>query len=230
MTTIALVDRGPSITEVRRRLQRSPLAFDLVDDPAQTDLVVTDQPAPVPNFLTVAAAATPDVFYCRPASVDYVVAALTEAHLVGAHGVRVRPSVQARPDRAPRPHWWRRAFRPLVHFDATHFDWSGVEDVEAGVFDDEAHVVLDDAEFTARLRARGRTDGAEGRFRWAGILYGAAARAAAPDGRGRVQVRIRDGAPVDARLTDLTPWGTVRIAGVGAPPWSPDTEPARLSR
>ena len=98
------------------------------------------------------------------------------------------------------------------------------------MFDDEVHGVLDDEEFTARLRARGRTDGAEGRFRWAGVLYGEAARAVAPDGRGRVQVRIAGGAPVDARLTDLTPWGTVRMAGVGAPPWSPEADPEGVRR
>lgn len=220
MTTIALAGSSPVITALRDRLERSPIPFELVDSPADADLTVTDRPAPSPNYLGVAAAQTPSIFYCRDETLDYVTAALTEAHLGGTYGVRVRPPVQASPDRGPRPRWWRRPFRPLDHFDPSDFDWDTAESVEPEVFDDDVHVVVGDQEFTARLRARGRVDGNDGHFHWAGILYGDHAPALKAHGKSRAQVRLGDGDPVPAKLAEVTPWGTVRMTGVGVPPWA----------
>lgn len=226
MTTIALTGTSPAIAAVARRLEHSPVPFRIVESPEEADLVVTDRPAPAPNHLTVAAAQTPDVFYCRAESVDYVVAALTEAHLGGAYGVRVRPPVQAHPNPGPRPRWWRRRHDPLAHFDAGDFDWATAESVEVEVFDDDVQVAVGDQEFTARLRARGRVDGYDGHFHWAGMLFGDRAPLLKADGKSRASVRLGDGEPVPAKLAEVTPWGTVRVTGVGTPPWAAAPSPA----
>lgn len=224
MTTITLTGSSPAIAAVRRRLEDSPVPFRIVESPEDADLVVTDRPAPSPNHLTVASDRTPDVFYCRDESVDYVVAALTEAHLGGAYGVRVRPPVQANPD--PGPRWWRRRYDPLARFDAGDFDWATAESVEVEVFDDDVQVIVGDQEFTARLRARGHIDAYDGRFHWAGMLFGDRAPLLKADGKSRARMRLGDGEPVPAKLAELTPWGTVRVTGVGAPPWAATPAPA----
>ncbi|MFT3901424.1 MAG: DUF4873 domain-containing protein [Gordonia sp. (in: high G+C Gram-positive bacteria)] len=222
MTTIALVGSSDAISSTRRHLELSPLDFALVDDPARADLVVTDEAPPSSNYLTVAAEQTPNRFYCRDESVDYVVAALTEAQLAGAHGVRVRPPVQHNPLPAKRRRWWQRPTDPLASFNPVDYDWSTEETVEAEVFDDEVRINADGAEFTARLRARGHIDGNDGQYHWAGILYGRRAHDLFVAGTKRVEVSFGDHEPVAAKLAEITQWGTVRMTGVGTPPWLVD--------
>ncbi|MFT4199943.1 DUF4873 domain-containing protein [Gordonia sp. (in: high G+C Gram-positive bacteria)] len=221
MTTIALVGSSDAITSTRRKLEQSPLEFALVDDPSGADLVVTDEDAPSSNYLTVAAEQTPNRFYCRDESVDYVVAALTEAQLAGAHGVRVRPTVQHNPPTARRRRW-RRPIDPLHSFNPIDYDWFTEETVEAAVFDDEVRISGDGEEFTARLRARGHIDGNDGQYHWAGIVHGQQAHDLFEAGTKRVEVSHGDRAPVTAKLAELTQWGSVRMTGVGAPPWLAD--------
>lgn len=221
MTTIALVGASPAISSTRRRLARSPLAFRLVDDPARADLVVTDAAAPSSNYLTVAAEQIPNRFYLRDESVGYVVAALTQAQLAGATGVRVRPPVQHNPPIEKRRRW-RRPVDPLTRFDPGDYDWLTAESAWAGVFDGEACVRADGAEVIARLRARGQVDGNDGRYHWAGILHGARAPELFDSGTKRVEVSCGRGAAVPAKLAEITQWGTVRMTGVGTPPWLAD--------
>lgn len=223
MTAIALEGSSAALTTLRRRIVESTVPFVLVDDPAAADLVVTDSPAPTPNYLSVAATATPDRFYCRDESVDYIFAALTEAHMIGAHGVRVRPPVQSGARLSYRkPRWWRKNVDPLHRFDPTEYDWDTAETVDTEVFDGEVTVTVAGEEFTARLRARGHIDANDGRFHWAGLLYGRRARELKGDGRSRAQVRLADGPDVPAKLAEITQWDNVRMTGVGAPPWAPE--------
>ncbi|QKT05835.1 DUF4873 domain-containing protein [Gordonia sp. X0973] len=222
MTSVALVGASEAISSTRRRLERSPLAFDLVDDPASADLVVTDEAPPASNYLTVAAAQEPNRFFCRDESVDYIVAALTEAQVLGARGVRVRPPVQDHPTPIGRRRRWRRPVDPLSRFDPIDYDWLTDETVEAEVFDDDVRIAADGEEFTARLRARGHIDGNDGLFHWAGILHGQRAHDLFEAGSKRVEVSHGDHEPVAARLAELNQWGSVRMTGVGKPPWMTD--------
>ncbi|MEZ5209759.1 DUF4873 domain-containing protein [Gordonia sp. (in: high G+C Gram-positive bacteria)] len=229
MTVIALTGTSPAIAQVRRRLAASPLDFRLTGDAEAADLVVTDAPAPDPNHLTVASTLAPDTFFVRDASVDYVIAALTEAQLTAAHGVRVRPPVQSGTAlEQQKPRWWRRHRRtdPLAHFDPVHYDWDSEETVETEVFDEDVVVTVGGEEFTARLRARGHLDGSDGHFHWAGTLYGERAHALKSDGKSRASVAAAGGEPVPAKLTEITQWGTVRMTGVGTPPWAAATQDA----
>ncbi|MEU8072736.1 MULTISPECIES: DUF4873 domain-containing protein [unclassified Micromonospora] len=77
---------------------------------------------------------------------------------------------------------------------------------------------------TVRLHAGGRFEPVDGRYHWAGRVE--------PEprlvrllrsGRRDVEVRIGERA-TRARLTEVDPWGGVRITGVGTPPWPPDDE------
>nr|WP_212763288.1 DUF4873 domain-containing protein [Gordonia araii] len=202
-------------------MEASPLEFRIVDDPSHADLVVTDEAAPPSNYLTVAAEQTPNRFYCRDESVGYIVAALTEAQIAGAHGVRVRPPVQHNPS-SPRRR--SRLFTsakhdPLRRFNPVDYDWFTEETVEAAVFDDGVRVMADGEEFGARLRARGHIDGNDGQFHWAGILHGNRAPELFYAGTKRVEVACGEHEPVQAKLAEITQWGTVRMTGVGRPPW-----------
>ncbi|GAC56196.1 hypothetical protein GOHSU_04_00650 [Gordonia hirsuta DSM 44140 = NBRC 16056] len=225
MTVIALTGSSPAIVELRRRLTASPLGFELTDDAADADLRVTDEAAPTPNHLGVAAAAIPHTFFVREDTVDYVAAALTEAQLAGAYGAAVRLPVQNRPDQPVigLRSRLRKAVVAALHrrtaFDPSHYDWFTEESVEAEVFDDEVRVTVRDEQFTGRLRARGHIDGNDGRFHWAGILHSDHAAELKRDGRSRAQIAVGDGPAFDAKLAELTPWGTVRMTGVDAAPW-----------
>ncbi|MGB3696700.1 MAG: DUF4873 domain-containing protein [Gordonia sp. (in: high G+C Gram-positive bacteria)] len=225
MTTIALVGASPTIARIRRLIDDSPLPFHLVDDTASADLVVTDEPAPVPNHLGVAAAQVPDRFFCSADTVDYVFAALTEAHLAGAHGVRVRRPVQDQPDPPVlglHSRWHRvaaRLDRRTRRFDPVDYDWITDESIESQIFDDDVVVTVSDAEFAARLRARGAVDGNDGRFHWAGMLYSERAAELKGHGTSSATVRVEQGDPVPAKLAEVNQWGTVRMTGVGAAPW-----------
>ncbi|GED96284.1 DUF4873 domain-containing protein [Gordonia crocea] len=218
MTTIALIGSSAAIGAARRRMEGSRIPFEIVDDEARADLIVTDEAAPPSNYLTVAAEQTPNRFYCRDESVDYVVAALTEAHLAGAHGVRVRPPVQHNRAVRHRRRWWRAA-DPLARFNPTDYDWTTDETVEAEVFDGQVRIIADGPEFTARLRARGHVDGNDGRYHWAGLLHGDQAPAAFEAGIKRVEVAVGDGPAVSAKLAEITQFGWVRMTGIGPPPW-----------
>ncbi|MFJ1542937.1 DUF4873 domain-containing protein [Micromonospora chalcea] len=75
-----------------------------------------------------------------------------------------------------------------------------------------------------RLHAGGRFEPVDGRYHWAGRVE--------PEPRlvrllrsGRRDVEVRIGERVTrARLTEVDPWGGVRITGVGTPPWPPEEE------
>jgi Domain of unknown function (DUF4873) len=83
-----------------------------------------------------------------------------------------------------------------------------------------ATVSADGAEVSVEVRLSGRIEPMDGRYHWAGRivpqeavtrLFDAGVRSAA--------LRIGDGRPVQARLSEMDPWGAVRVSGVSAPPW-----------
>lgn len=76
-----------------------------------------------------------------------------------------------------------------------------------------------------RLHVTGHWEPIDGRYHWAGRIE--------PEPRvvrllrsGRRDVEVRVGDRITrARLTEVDPWGGVRVTGVGEPPWPPE-EPA----
>ncbi|HKT00561.1 MAG TPA: FAD-dependent oxidoreductase [Rugosimonospora sp.] len=73
----------------------------------------------------------------------------------------------------------------------------------------------------------GHVEPLDGRYHWAGRIApypGLAELVRGGRGTAVATLRIGAGAAVPARLTEVDPWGGVRVTGTGAPPW-PDQEP-----
>jgi hypothetical protein len=70
----------------------------------------------------------------------------------------------------------------------------------------------------------GRFEPIDGRYHWGGRMSaGPEVVAMLRSGRREVLLVCTAGAaPVAARLTELTPWGAIRVTGVGPPPFAPD--------
>ncbi|MET7397091.1 DUF4873 domain-containing protein [Dactylosporangium sp. NPDC005572] len=71
------------------------------------------------------------------------------------------------------------------------------------------------------LRLSGRFDPLDGRYHWGGRATGAGVADLVRSGRRAVLLRA-GGAPVPARLVEVDPWGGVRVAGTGTPPYPID--------
>lgn len=83
-----------------------------------------------------------------------------------------------------------------------------------------AALSADGAQVTVQVRLSGRVEPVDGRYHWAGRiapheavtrLFMAGVRSAA--------LRIGDGEPVQVRLSEVDPWGAVRVTAVSPPPW-----------
>jgi hypothetical protein len=85
-----------------------------------------------------------------------------------------------------------------------------------------AALSADGTDMAVEVRLSGRVDPVDGRYHWAGRiapqetvtgLFGAGVRSAT--------LRIEDQDPVRVRLTEVDPWGAVRVTATSAPPWPP---------
>ncbi|MGA4792190.1 DUF4873 domain-containing protein [Nocardia sp. AB354] len=96
-----------------------------------------------------------------------------------------------------------------------------------------AVVVLDDREFTVRVRLRGHRQPIDGIYRWYGrVDPDAALDAAAGNRKRRVTLRTTEGA-ANAILGDRDFWGRLRLVGHSAPPYrisTADDLDARMTR
>lgn len=90
------------------------------------------------------------------------------------------------------------------------------------VYDGPADMRVGDAEHTVRVRLTGHLDPIDGRFHWRGMVFELASDAAP---RLPQPVDVSIGArTAQAQLTEVTPWGTYSVAGVGAPPYPLDED------
>jgi Domain of unknown function (DUF4873) len=85
------------------------------------------------------------------------------------------------------------------------------------LYDGPAQLRVDDVEHAVRVRLSGHLDPIDGRYHWRGMVFdwspATAARLPQP-------VRMSVGAhTAEAQLTEVTPWGTHSVVGVGAPPY-----------
>lgn len=75
------------------------------------------------------------------------------------------------------------------------------------------------AELAVRVALTGHLDPTDGQFHWYGRIS-ATERAELPGpGRGQVFLTVPGSAPAPGVLQELDPWGNLRIAGVGTPPF-----------
>jgi hypothetical protein len=86
-----------------------------------------------------------------------------------------------------------------------------------GVYDGPAAMRVDDVDHPVRVRLTGHMDPIDGKYHWRGMVFELAAEAV-PKMPKRVAVTIGE-RTAEAQLTEVTPWGTHAVAGVGAPPY-----------
>lgn len=90
-----------------------------------------------------------------------------------------------------------------------------------GVYDGPAEMRVDDADHTVRVRLTGHLDPIDGRYHWRGMVF-----ELAPERTLRMPLPVRvtiGDRTAEAQLTEVTPWGTHCVAGVGAPPYPMDS-------
>jgi Domain of unknown function (DUF4873) len=83
-----------------------------------------------------------------------------------------------------------------------------------------AALSADGAQFTVEVRLSGRVEPVDGRYHWAGRIapHEAVTRLFASGVRSAA-LRIADRDPVPVRLSEVDPWGAVRVTAVSPPPW-----------
>jgi len=82
-------------------------------------------------------------------------------------------------------------------------------------------VVAGDVTVRADARLTGHVEPVDGRFHWGGRLAPNAELVGLVRGGARaVLLRLDNGSSCDARLQEVDPWGGVRVAAVGSPPWT----------
>ena len=90
------------------------------------------------------------------------------------------------------------------------------------VYDGPAEMRVEGADHAVRVRLTGHLDPIDGRYHWRGMVFElkpeTTLRMPQP-----VSVSIGDHT-AEAQLTEVTPWGTHCVAGVGAPPYPLDTD------
>jgi hypothetical protein len=91
-----------------------------------------------------------------------------------------------------------------------------------GVYDGPAEMRVDDVDHSVRVRLTGHLDPIDGRYHWRGMVFEFPAEAVL---RIPQSVSVTIGPrTAEAQLTEVTPWGTHCVAGVGAPPYPLDTD------
>lgn len=240
---VGLVGTGPAIEAVRTRLKESALAIDAVDaadvgtfdtgcdrwdDSGRSQVLVTDDPPARENYLGVMSHRHPNLFYVGGSTASaqlvsgYVGSAIEELILAGASRVQVRLPIELSWQgyvRATGGGRKRKLSRKLKRFDAGDYNYTCAGLRDDDVYDGPVMIVHDDEQITTRMRVAGYFDPLDGQFHWAGIAFGERARALKDARAGAVEVAVGDRPTVPARLAEITPWGTVRITGVGEPPY-----------
>ncbi|WP_442791717.1 DUF4873 domain-containing protein [Mycolicibacterium sp. ND9-15] len=85
----------------------------------------------------------------------------------------------------------------------------------SAVYEGAAALRVHDVEHGVRVRLTGHLDPIDGRYHWRGMVFDLAPDLRIPQ---TVQISVGD-RTAEGRLTEVTPWGTHTIAGVGAPPY-----------
>jgi Domain of unknown function (DUF4873) len=88
------------------------------------------------------------------------------------------------------------------------------------VYDGPAVMRVDDIEHAVQVRLTGHLDPIDGRYHWRGMVFELTADTSV---RMPQPVAVSIGErTAEAQLTEMTPWGTYCVAGVGAPPYPPE--------
>jgi hypothetical protein len=174
-------------------------------------------------YLGVAVAELPNFFLLggsdivtTEAQVRYLMRLLRMMGREDAKRIEVKSHVQKRYTSVSL---WRRMRRPNIrHYSLTPFE--GVEDE---TFRSPAVVTADEREIPVEVHLMGHLQPIDGSYQWFGRI------AKNPDitelhrtGRNDVTVQLPGRDAARARLTEVDPWGNVRVTGTGTPPFPTD--------
>jgi hypothetical protein len=74
-----------------------------------------------------------------------------------------------------------------------------------------------------RVRLAGRFEPVDGRYHWGGrVAPDEAVAGLLRRGHRAVTIQVDGGTATAARLSEVDPWGGVRVVGTGSPPWTDD--------
>ena len=218
--TVAVTGTGLPAQRLRARIRRSAVRINIVSDALRAGVAVHERSAPAGSYLDLMSADRDgEVFLDDPRAVDYVASMLEHLAVVGAHSLTVRKPIENEWAAIGTP---RRRRSRLRRFRPDDYEWVGAESIEDDVVDGMAVLSVDGDELSARVRVTGHLDPLDGRYHWAGVVFGDEVRRWKNNRVTTVAVAMDGGEPVGARLAEVTPAGTVRIVGVGAPPYALD--------
>ncbi|MCV7280762.1 DUF4873 domain-containing protein [Mycolicibacterium flavescens] len=83
------------------------------------------------------------------------------------------------------------------------------------VYDGPAAARLHDVDHAVRVRLTGHLNPIDGRYHWRGMVFDLPTDVRMPQS---VHISIGDRS-ADGQLTEVTPWGSHSVVGVGAPPY-----------
>jgi hypothetical protein len=86
----------------------------------------------------------------------------------------------------------------------------------SAVYDGAAGLRVHDVVHGVRVRLTGHLDPIDGRYHWRGMVFDLTSEVRIPQ---TVHLSIGDHA-AEGQLTEVTPWGTYCVAGVGLPPYT----------
>ncbi|SIS21348.1 DUF4873 domain-containing protein [Williamsia sterculiae] len=148
---------------------------------------------------------------------DHLAAAVEAFTVSGASRITLRAPVQRAWCRR-RNRDSRRTIRRLRAFDENLYVLNGPENPDDEVIDRELTIRCGDQSAAARVRLAAHLDPLDGKQHWVGTAYGEQVRAW-KDGRATEVLIGDDPHRVAARLAEVTPWGHVRVVGVGPLPF-----------
>lgn len=149
---------------------------------------------------------------------EYAARCIAAMCRTGDTRIQLRRAVQHESARrwAANPRLGGRLPRP----DHRHFDTTVAAD-RAPAYEYAGPAVLDapGAELAVTVALNGHPDPIDGYYHWYGRLTATETDLLPDPGRGVVSLRIAGGEPAAGRLQERDPWGNLRIAGIGRPPF-----------
>nr|WP_198151614.1 DUF4873 domain-containing protein [Kibdelosporangium sp. MJ126-NF4]CEL17203.1 possible flavin binding monooxygenase [Kibdelosporangium sp. MJ126-NF4]CTQ91567.1 possible flavin binding monooxygenase [Kibdelosporangium sp. MJ126-NF4] len=157
-------------------------------------VIVTPQPVRGPN-----------AFRYEDNNFRYIARCLRMMGMQDARRIEVQPHARISYRRKPDPHNY--IFTPYE---------SDIDETHRG----PAVLTVDGTEIDVDVHLMGHLQPIDGSFRWYGRITGHPEVVALhQSGRNDVQIRLPGGRDRAGKLTELDPWGNVRITGSGRPPF-----------
>lgn len=169
-------------------------------------------------FLGVAAHGSPNLFLITAGNQMPYIAGCVD---LLARGSATRIEVRAAVQHASLHRDHRSVARALRTVRPKHFDLTSTRDRESEEgYRGSAVLASGDHRIPVTVALAGHSEPIDGRYHWYGrITADDDVTALRRPGREPVTLTLPEGKPVPAKLAEVDPWGSVRVTGVGPPPY-----------